>query len=166
MLSYFKLLSAISNHPVNASYGAATDMATLQGFVHAVLRNSADAMTIRVIVALVSALLICLVAWRWSRGEQENSNSADLMFAAAIVVSLVTGFHMFAHDLSPMLLAMLLVMANLPRQGNRGLRVTLQATLVLLWIPPLYFVLLAWHCVYLWVPVLIVFMIGTLKLES
>jgi hypothetical protein len=166
MLSYFKLLSAISNHPVNASYGAATDMATLQGFVHAVLRNSADAMTIRVIVALVSAFLICLVAWRWSRGEQENSNSADLMFAAAIVVSLVTGFHMFAHDLSPMLLAMLLVMANLPRQGNRGLRVTLQATLVLLWIPPLYFVLLAWHCVYLWVPVLIVFMIGTLKLES
>ena len=31
------------------------------------------------------------------------------MFAAALVVSLVTGFHMFTHDLSPLLLAMLLV---------------------------------------------------------
>jgi len=34
---------------------------------------------------------------------------------------------------------------------------------VVFWVRPLYFALVAWHCMYLWFLVLMVFMIGTLK---
>jgi hypothetical protein len=101
---------------------------------------------------------------RWNRTEQESSN--PLMFAAAVVVSLITGFHMFTHDLSPLLLAMFLVSAALPKHGNTGLRATLQTTLVLFWVPGLYFVLIAWHCMYLLVPVLMAFALATLRLAK
>jgi hypothetical protein len=88
------------------------------------------------------------------------------MFAASVVVALVTGFHMFTHDLSPLLLAMLLVMAHFPGRDRPVLRWTLAAAITLFWIPFLYFALLAWHCVYLWFPVLMMFMIATLKLAE
>lgn len=163
ILSYIKLMAAVSSHPANVSYGSATDMATLQGFVHAVLKNSVDEVMIRTSVAMISLFLIALTAWYWQRSER-GASSFDLIFSAAIVVSLVTGFHMFAHDLSPLLLAMFLVMPQIPKQGSAALRVLLWSTLVLLWAPPLYFILIARHCMYLLFPLLMVFGAVTLKL--
>jgi hypothetical protein len=163
ILNYIKLLAVVSSHPANVSYGSATDMATLQGFVHALLRNSANGLIIRLTVAALSLFLVALVAWSWNRAEH-NRASFDLIFAIAIVVSLITGFHMFAHDLSPLLLAMLLVMPQIPKQGSVGLRVLLWSTLVFFWIPPIYFVLIAHHCMYLLFPLLVIFGGGTLKL--
>ena len=112
-------------------------------------------------------LLVAWVAWRWRKVEREaNSEATDLMFAAAVVVSLVTGFHMFTHDLSPLMLSMLLVLAHFPTRREGVLRIVLGATLVLFWIPLLYIALLAWHCVYLLFPVLMVFLWGVMRLVS
>ena len=86
------------------------------------------------------------------------------MFAAALAVSLVTGLHMFTHDFSPLMLALLLVGAHFPGRNRPALRLALGITLVLFWIPPLYFALVAWHSLYLMSPVLIVFGLSALKL--
>ena len=42
---------------------------------------------------------------RWSPDGQNPA--FDLMFAAAVTASLLSGFHMFTHDFSPLILAML-----------------------------------------------------------
>lgn len=165
IISYIHLLVGIGSHPDNSSYGAATGMATVQGFVHAVLGGVLSHAAVSVIVAGVSIFLIVWTAWYWGKAGPATDGAAfDLMFAAAIVVALVTGFHMFTHDLSPLMLAMLLVAGHFPGRSQPRLRLILGTTLVMFWIPPLYFALLAWHCAYLWFPVLMVFMIATLKL--
>jgi hypothetical protein len=167
------LLVGIATHPDNSSYGAAIGTATIQGFVHALLGGVLGHAAVSLIVAGVSTFLILWTAWRWrkaglasERRRNFDRRNFDLMFAAAIVVSLVTGFHMFTYDLSPLMLAMLLVAGHFPGRGQALLRLILGTTLVMFWIPPLYLALLARHCVYLWFPVLMVFMIGTFKLAE
>ncbi len=161
---YIHLLVGIATHPDNLSYGTATDMATVQGFAHALLGDVLSHAAVSVIVAGVSTFLILWTVWRWRKtGPAANGGTFDLMFAAAIVVSLVTGLHMFTHDLSPLMLAMLLVIAHFPESGRPALRWTLGVSLVLLWIPLLYFALLAWHCAYLWFLVLMMFLFGVLR---
>jgi hypothetical protein len=177
IISYIHLLVGIATHPDNSSYGAAIGTATVQGFAHALLGGVLGHAAVSLIVAGVSIFLILWTAWRWRKADlaTESRNfdrrdfdrrNFDLMFAAAIVVSLVTGFHMFTYDLSPLMLAMLLVAGHFPRRNQALLRMILGTTLVMFWIPPLYLALLAGHCVYLWFPVLMAFMIGTLKLAQ
>jgi hypothetical protein len=167
VVSYVGFLLKIASNPHNASFGNAIGMATVGGFVHSVLGHIAGTRTVDFIVGAVSLFLILFTAWRWRRLDREGrGDSSDLMFAAAVVVSLVDGFHMFAHDLSPLLLAMLLVAAHFPPKGRPALRLALGATLALLWIPGLHFGLLALHCSYLMFPILVVFGVATLRLAE
>jgi len=165
VVGYFTLLSKIVRHPANSKLGSATDMATLNGFVHAVLGDSFGAIANVAIVGVLSLSLVLFIVWRWVRSG-DRGEYFDLMFAASIAGSLVMGFHMFTHDLSPLLLAMLLVMAQIPRDRPLALRVALWATLILLWTPPIYIALVASHRMFLLFPVLIVFFAATMQLAS
>jgi uncharacterized membrane protein len=79
------------------------------------------------------------------------------MFAAAIAGSLLSGSHMFTHDFSPLVLAMFIALASLPSRSQRVLCAVMIFTLVLFWLPPAYFVLVAFHGMYLMCPVLLLF---------
>jgi hypothetical protein len=167
--SYIDLLKNVASHPDSLTYGAAGDMGTVQGFMHAVLGKVLGASAVSLLVAVISLALIGWSAWRWrepDHGQRQRGRTFDLMFAASVPVALVTGFHMFTHDLSPLLLAMLLVAAHFPGRDRPTLRWTLAAAMTLFWIPFLHFALLAWHCAYLWFLVLLGFMIGALKLAE
>jgi hypothetical protein len=167
MVNYVHLLLNVAGHPDNVSYGNPVGMATVQGFIYAILGGRAGGRAISMVVAAASALLIAIAARRWPRENSAGSEAAfDLKFAVAVAFSLVTGFHMFAHDLSPLMLAMFLVAAHIPTHGRPALRAALWTTLVLLWIPPLHFLLLAWHRVYLLFPVLMAFAFAALQLAS
>jgi hypothetical protein len=163
--SYFRLLLTAAGSPNQTLLGSAVEMATLQGFVHALLGKEFTAGTISLIVGCSSGFLILSTAWVWKRQEQSGpAHRFDLMFAAAIVVSLVTGAHMFTHDLSPLMLSTLLVVAHFPPRNKPQLRALLGATLAIFWILPLYFALIAWHCMYLFFPILMVFAVATMIL--
>lgn len=182
--SYVALLRNVAAHPDNVSFGKAGDMGTVQGFVQAVLGRTLNHTAISLLVAAISLGLIVWSSWRWlgvvdsmiddlrkcDLHEEVRGRGYDLMFSMAVVVALVAGFHMFTHDLSPLLLAMLLVLGHfpprLPAPSRRLLRITLAVTLTAFWIPPLYFALLAWQVVYLWFPVLLLFMVGTYQLAE
>ena len=165
MLSYIHLLLQIGNNPDNLSYGSAIDMPTVQGFVYAILGHNVGPWTVKLIVAATSIFLVMFVAWNWRRADSQSGNqSFDLMFAGAMAVSLLTGFHMFTHDFSPLLLAMFLVVAHLHTRGTIALRTTLWTTLALFWMPPIYFAFVSWHTLYLMCPVLLVFALSTLRL--
>jgi hypothetical protein len=152
--SYIHFLLNIANNPENLSYGSGTDMPTIHGFVFAVLGPSVGHLGINITVAVLSLGLLIFVAHRW---RTSSGASQTLMFAAAIPASLLSGSHMFTHDFSPLLLAMLLAYADFPAMLHSGLRWALGATLAIFWIFPVYFLFVAWHCMYLLCPVLLLF---------
>ena len=166
--NYLSLLLQISRHPAHVSFGSAVDMPTIQGFVYAILHRGVSSTAISLIVALASVVLIGLTAWCWGQVDRiSNSDSGfDLMFAGAVAVSLMTGFHMFTHDFSPLLLAMLLVLAHFPGEDRRRPRQLLKATLGIFWAWPIYFVLVAWHSLYLMLPVLLAFAMVAIRLAT
>ena len=157
VIGYVKLLRAVASNPINRSYGASVDMATVQGLVQSLLTGVTTPAIVGFLVAVLSLGLIGLAAWRWNVAEQKDPRqSLDLLFAAAVVVSLVTGFHMFTHDLSPMILAMMLAYRSVQR-SSQAVRRALIIFLIVLWIPVTYFALIAGHCMYLLCPVLLLF---------
>jgi hypothetical protein len=163
--SYVNLLTAVSSHPDNLSYGAAVDMATIQGFVHGAFGGILNRFLSFACVIATSGLLMLWTARSWNRREQlPDKRTDDLMFAAAVVVSLITGFHMFTHDLSPMLLSMFLVVGHISKSSKVVARIALFTSLGIFWLAPIYFLLLSWHCMFLLVPVLAGFAVGTINL--
>jgi hypothetical protein len=164
LANYVQLLSAIASHPENSSFGVAVGMATVQGFVHGVLGRVLDHIAISLIVSLISGVLIFSTAWQWKRASHSGLERAeDIMFGAAVIVSLTTGLHMFTYDLSPLILTMFVVLpAVSERRGP--LRAMLTGCLVLLWTPPFYFVLLAWHHIYLLFPLLLLLIVGMMRI--
>ena len=167
IVAYVRLLLSIGNHPANVSFGSALDMPTLEGFAYAMLRHVARSTTITVVVATLSLALIAYTAWRWHRQDEDGPTSSfDLMFGAAIAVCLMTGIHMFTHDFSPLMLALLLALAHFPSRDSPGLRFAVGTTVALFWLPLLYFALVAWHRLYLMFPLLLLFWITALWTRS
>lgn len=161
---YIQLLVSAAIHPDNITYGAAVDMATIQGLVYSAVGNIVNRVALLLLVAGISGSLIFWTARGWDRAERHGEPGNDLMFAAATTVSLITGSHMFTHDLSPLILAMLLVTANLSNCKQAWLRYTLLGCLILFWIPPVYFILLSQHQMNKLAGVLLVFALGTTAL--
>jgi hypothetical protein len=161
VVDYVRFLLAISGNPQNLSYGSAVDMPTIYGFVHALLGRRIGPMELNLVVVVLSLLLLGFVAKHWH--SHDESGSKALMFASAIAASLLAGSHMFTHDFSPLILALFLVAANFCGRRHRKLRWTMMATLVLFWIVPIYFLFVAWHCLYLLCPALLLFALSALQ---
>jgi Glycosyltransferase family 87 len=159
VVSYAKFLLAIGTTPQNLSYGSAVDMPTIHGFVYAIVGRRISHLGLSISVLALSVALLLFIArhWKTSHGSSED----NLMFAAAVAGSLLSGFHMFTHDFSPLMLAIFIALANLPPQSHSSLRVAMIFTLVVFWLPPVYFVLVALHGMYLMCPILLVFAITT-----
>ena len=167
LADYLHLLASVASHPANVSYGQATDMATFHGFLHATIGAAMGGSIVLLIVVAMSTFLVAWTAWQWNRIERlSNRQNIGLMFGAAIVISLITGSHMFTHDLSPMMVTLLLALNGVAESSDRGLKVILFACITLFWIPPLYFVLLGQHRMYLLFLLLIVFALGIMKLAQ
>jgi hypothetical protein len=156
---YGRLLFSIGSNPQNVSYGSGVDMPTINGFVYALFGNWLGHTELVAAVALLSLGLLGWLANQWQSIEA-SSNSYDLTFAAGVAASLLCGAHMFTHDFSPMILPILLVVADLAKtsgpQAKLSTLVT-RAIVVLFWIPPIYFLFVKWHCLYLMAPVLLAF---------
>ena len=99
-----------------------------------------------------------------------RDSSFDLMFATAVAASLLSGSHMFMHDFSPLILAMLLSSARMSHYSNSRnaswARFAIRFALSIFWIPPIYFLFVKWHCLYLMAPVLFLFVCGVITLAK
>ncbi len=148
-LSYVHLLLNIGSNPQNVSYGSAVDMPTLHGFVYAILGRVAGVKSMGIVIAAGSIFFIVFTAVQWEQAERKGNWNVDLAFSAAVVVSLMTGLHMFTHDFSPLILALLIALAHFPDRTHRALRWILRVSIALFFFPPIYFMLVAWHGMYL-----------------
>jgi hypothetical protein len=163
---YIRFLLAISSNPQNESYGSAVDMPTIHGLVYAVIGGVVNQRLLGTIVLILSLALLAWIAWRW-RGD--NQDSLDALMAAALIASLVSGSHMFTHDFSPLVLAMFLVgwhISGLGSDADSLLRATLRVLLVILWAFPVYFLLVAKHCLFLLCPVLLLFIYCSVRMAE
>jgi glycosyl transferase family 87 len=165
IIGYIRLLLNVAGHPHNFSYGKASDMATLQAFCNVILGKVLNPAIIHVIVATATVALIVFAAKQWARAD-ETQTAFDLFFATSIVVALVTGIHMFAHDLSPLALSMFLVLPHLGHRGAGGWTAVTFVCIVLCWIPPLYFLAIAGHSLYLLFPLLSLLALGITQVSE
>jgi hypothetical protein len=166
LIGYIHLISAAAANPESSSYGNSVGMSTVGGFVNSLLRGILGRAASSFLIASISIALLLLAARRWKiAGFASDARKFDLMFAAAIIVSLTTSLHMFTPDLSPLLLSMLIVASYFPGSGSPQLLV-LGAALVMFWMPPLFYLLLARHWFYLWFPVLMLFLFGIWRLAE
>lgn len=167
ILSYIHLLTSVAGHPDNMSYGSAVDMATVAAFIHATVGKVVGSYFSLILVGTVSAALILWVAWRWEVADRSgDTRNSELLFSAAIQVSLLSGFHMFTHDLSPLMLGILIVLAHVAESRRSRLRIALVACTTVFFLPVLYFELLGWHRFYFLCPLLIAFLFGTMRLAT
>ncbi len=164
IVTYVRFLLAIGTTPQNLSYGSAVDMPTIDGFVYAMIGGRIGHLGLSISVLALSVALLLFIARNWN--APRGSSADNLTFAAAVASSLLSGSHMFTHDFSPLLLAMFIALATLPPRSQRGLRAATLFTLVVLWLPPVYFVLVAFHDMYLMCPVLLLFALSAVLIKK
>ncbi len=164
IVTYVRFLLAIGTTPQNLSYGSAVDMPTIHGFVYAMVGKKISHTGLSITVLALSVTLLFFVARNWN--APHGSSGDNLMFAAAVAGSLLSGSHMFAHDFSPLLLPMFLAWESLPPPSLRVLRAAMIFTLVVFWLSPVYFVLVALHGMYLMCPVLALFAISAVLIAK
>ena len=157
LIRYVRFLHAVATTPQNLSYGSAVDMPTIHGLVYAMVGKRISNLGLDITVFALSISLLFFIARRWN--VPRASAADNLMFAAAVAGSLLSSSHMFTHDFSPLLLAAFLALAALPPRNHR-LRATVIFTLVVFWLPPIYFLLVALHRMYLMCPVLLIFVMA------
>jgi hypothetical protein len=156
ILRYVNLVFAIGRNPQNLSYGSATDMPTIHGFVYAIIGRRISPFVLTLIVAVLSIAVLVWIARRWQSETSTNSG----VYAAAIAGSLLSGSHMFTHDFSPLALALFIAAAGIHDAANRSWRAVMVCSLIVFWLPPIYFVLVGTHLLYLMCPVLFLFAVS------
>lgn len=163
--SYAHLLSDTFRHPDKWAYVTIkpSNMPTVRGFVTGVLGRVVSGYWLTGISASVSGCLILATAWLWDK--QDRGANFDLMFAASVVVSLLTAPYLYPHDLTPMLLAMTLVVASPEWKRRSKARSLLAAMIAVLYGSAFYLApLLGREQLYLLTPVISLFAIAILSL--
>jgi hypothetical protein len=164
-ISYVRLLLRVGNNPQSMSYGSAVDMPTIHGFMFALFGQVLGHRGLNLSVALLSILLLWFIARRWNKISLSVAD--NLMFAAAIAACLLASSHMFTHDFSPLILGLFvageaLSQPDISSKQNKAIWIVTIAAVAVFWIFPVYFMCVAWHCMYLMCPVLLVFAFCTL----
>jgi hypothetical protein len=86
------------------------------------------------------------------------------MFAAALAVSQVTAPYLYTHDMTLMLIPVLLVLGSRQWSVASAERTVLLAVILLLYIPLVYIAILRWHVMYLLAPVLVIFAFAAISM--
>jgi hypothetical protein len=122
---------------------------------------------IAALTAVTSIALLLFTAWRWRQQDRKGGeNVSSLMFAAALVVSLVTAPHLYLHDLTLVLLAVVLVAGSSELVDKSPERVVLISAILILYAAPLYVLLVHWEIMYLLAPLLAAFALALISLAE
>jgi hypothetical protein len=93
-----------------------------------------------VLIGVLSAALVVWAASKWNAGGQQTQ--FDLGFGLTLVVAVIVSYHLMAHDLSVLLLPLLLAGEWLLRERPRGVaRWLTVAGIGILFLSPIYFLL-------------------------
>jgi len=160
MMAYVQFLTGMLTDPRHEmnSIVPPSIMATLRAFLISLLQGYLSTMWINSVSVVVSVLLILLSGYCWILDDRNGGTHSDLLFAAAIGSSIITGVYSLIHDLSIMLLAILLVAGFAMRHKSTTVHRVLSGCLLLLYIlPGLLLLVSRGRGLYVLCPVIIVF---------
>lgn len=160
VISYIKLLVAAGGRSGTLAYATFKpwDMPSLTGFLMTFMTPRISPRWIEAVAAVVGAILLLATASLWRVQEKRAANSSSgLMFAVALTVSLLTAPHLNLHDLSLMLIAVLLVLGSPQWASGSPWTKVLTACMWVLYFPPVYVLLLRHSKMALLFPVLLCF---------
>ncbi len=106
----------------------------------------------------------------FNSGQRGTTSSAafDLAFANLVMIALLVSYHLSPHDLTLLLIPMALIARHLREAGIRRdpIRIAMILLLLILFLPPLHIIALAYHT-YAWIaiPVLVLCITATLELH-
>jgi hypothetical protein len=169
VISYMNLLVDVFRHPSNPAYLGIKpwNMPTIRGFVTGLFRGRVPQFWISALWVTLSACLIMLATWSWKREERQDRwrQSLNLMFATAVVVSLIATPYLQAHDLTPVLLSVILITASPQWVAKSRQRQVVTAAVSILYASPLYFSpLFSRGVLYALAPLLAAFALATVAL--
>jgi hypothetical protein len=113
--------------------------ANIRGLVYLITGDRIPVAISGTVVAALSAFLLWVTARNWKDSEFE------LCFSAAVIATLLTGYHSFVYDLSLLLLPIAIVCGELAKRKILLSNLTLNSTLVVLFVPPLHHLLIVHH---------------------
>jgi hypothetical protein len=113
--------------------------ANLHGLVYMITPANMPAAIPGAVVAALSAFLLWITARTW------KDNEFELCFSAAVIATLLTGYHAFVYDLSLLLLPVTIVCGELAKRKTLLGNLTLNSTLVVLFAQPIHYVLMTRH---------------------
>ena len=113
--------------------------ANIRGLVYLIGGGKIPSAVYGAIVGVLSAFLLWLTAKIWKDSE------FDLSFSAAVITALLTGLHAFIYDLSLLLLPVSIVCGELAKRSTLLRNSILSAVLIVLFVPPVHYVLITYH---------------------
>ena len=119
-------------------------------------------------LSLLSSALVMYLAVRSSLLAREDVRSARLAFANAVFAAVLVGYHLSPHDLTILLLPMVLLVDYLLAAEDipTRTRFALLLTLAVLFLPPLHLLLLHWHqYTYVCIPILVLFGVSCVEIS-
>jgi hypothetical protein len=126
--------------------------ANIRGLVYLIAGDKIPVAISGAVVAALSALLLWVSARTW------KNNEVEFGFSAAVIATLLTGYHSFVYDLSLLLLPVAIVCGELAKRKILLSNLTLNSTLVVLFVQPLHHLLIVQHIYALMcVPVVVLF---------
>jgi hypothetical protein len=126
--------------------------ANIRGLVYLITLGKIPLAISGVVVGALSAFLLWVTAKLW------KDNEFNLCFSAAVIVTLLTGYHAFVYDLSLLLLPIAIVCGELAKRKMLLSNLPLNAALVVLFVPPVHHLLIVQHVYALMcVPVVVLF---------
>ncbi len=113
--------------------------ANVRGLVYLLTPGKIPAAIPGAVVAALSAILLWVMARVW------KDNEFELCFSAAVMATLLTGYHAFVYDLSLLLLPVAIVCGELAKRKILLSNLPLNTALVVLFVPPVHHVLIVNH---------------------
>jgi Glycosyltransferase family 87 len=153
LVAYPRFLSGLPNLPFSGIHPQ--QMANVRGLAALLIPGSRSGY---LMLTIAASLLMFSFALRRSIVARKQSQVAALVFASAVLVSVLVSYHLSPHDLSLLLVPMAIISTHIlaTHQTSKRLRMILVASLVILYLPPLHLFLLAAHSyAYVAIPILV-----------
>jgi len=126
--------------------------ANIRGLVYLITRGKIPVAISAVLVTALSLFILWVAARSWRDRELE------LCFSAAVIAALLTGYHSFVYDFSLLLLPISIVCGELAKRKMLLSNLTLNTTLVVLFVQPVHYMLIVHHIyAVMCVPVVVLF---------
>jgi len=139
-------------------------MANFRGLAYFFFHRESSWVIGVVSILSIAALITTLTYWRTARVVASGRDDFDRAFAVTVVCALLVSYHLNPHDLSLLLLPMLLLCGEAAGTKTNSSRLWIIALSAILFLPPLHLLALQWHAyVLVSIPLTALFAVGTTR---